>query len=401
MPNQRIRFLNTYEPVSRHYRDLFPVLIARGWEVEVVISQAQYRAGRDTDWIIPGVHARWIPSFGLQPTTTRNKLFIMLSYIVFVPLRTLFGQAVSVNVFLTQPPMFLLWGWFLRVFRRQPYVQSVMDLYPDMAIALGTLQQKGIITRLLVGMSQFSMSRADRLIAIGRGMRQRLIDRGMDPERVLYIPSSSWSNTEAINSLDHANNPFRLEQGWQSKFVVMFAGNIGIPQFFDDILEVCRRLQDEPNFVMAFVGDGVSVSALKAYRDKHQLSNIQFIPYQSPSQQTYFLSAGDVHFVSLREGIEGLAVPSKVYGIIAAGRPIIYQGIASGEIAHMVNENNIGANLLPGAVDELETAIRSYLMNPQLATEQGKRARQLAETEHNAARICKRLADVMDLFIIR
>lgn len=398
MSKQRIRFLNTYEPVSRHYRDLFPVLIARGWQVEVVISKAQYRAGRDTDWMIPGVQVRWVPSFGLQATSKRNKLLIMLAYLFFAPLLTLFGRGVALNVFLTQPPLFLLWGWVLRIVRRQPYIQSVMDLYPEMAIALGALPAGSALTRLLSGIAHFSMKRADGLIAIGRGMRQRLLDMGAAAERVQYIPSSSWANTEAIQPLEHADNPFRDAHGWQGKFVLMFAGNIGIPQYFDDLLEVCRRLKDEPTFVMAFVGDGVRVKDLQAHQAAHGLTNIAFIPYQPPAQQSYFLSAGDAHFVSLRNGIEGLAVPSKSYSIMAAGRPIIYQGHPSGEIARMVSDYGIGFSLPVGAVDELEAAIRQYVTNPQLARAQGQRARQFAENEHNASTICARLADLMDAF---
>lgn len=385
---KRIRFINTYEPVSRHYRDLIPILIEKGYEVEVLISRAQYRASRDQDWIRPEIKITWVPCFGLKPQGIIGKASIMLIYMVWGAFYTLFGPRVEKNIFLTQPPLFAFWGYVLRRLRKQSHIQIVMDIYPDLAIAMGVLKKRSPLTRLSQKISYFTLRHADNLIVIGRCMREKLIDIGVNPERITIIPN--WSNAQAIQSLSHSDNPFRTQNGWKDKFVVVFAGNVGIPQYFDDMLEVCYHFRNHSDFIFAVIGDGYQKAKIEEYKTEHQLENIMLLPFQSPSEQTYFLSAGDLHFISLRAGIEGLAVPSKTYSIMAAGRPIIYQGNPKGEIAQLVKEENIGVVIEPGNPDALQSAILRYLENPALGLQQGERAHSLSENSYGYGTICNR-----------
>lgn len=373
-----IRFFYTYY-LGHYYQDLLPVLVNHGWRVEVLISRAEYRAGMGTRFPA-GVSIIHTPTLGFKPNGMAGKLMVMVTYMLFGIPFTLFGPSVDKNVFFTQPPLFSsLWGYLLKKIRRQTNYQVLQDIFPDIAIETGHIKRNSLLARSLTSVSRFALSRADHIGAIGRCMEDKLIQEGLSREKITLIPN--WANADMVQSMPHETNPFRIEQGWQDRFVLVFAGNIGIPQYFDDLLEVCQRLYHKrPEFLTAFIGNGSRIATIRAYKEQHGLNNIVFVPYQSPEKQSEFLSAGDIHFVSLRTGIEGLAVPSKTYNIMAAGRPIIYQGESVGEIARLIDENAVGTTIPVNNPDLLEQAILSYMDNEELRIEQGKHARQVAET---------------------
>ena len=143
-----VRVFNLVEPVTTFYHDLIPFWESKGWQVEVVISRAEYRAGRERKWISDRTRLRWTPAFGLKARGRLSKSIIMLAYVISGVLVSLFGGRVDLNLFLSQPPMFFCWGGILRRLRRQPYQITLMDLYPDVAVQAGMLPAEGTLTRL-------------------------------------------------------------------------------------------------------------------------------------------------------------------------------------------------------------------------------------------------------------
>ena len=129
----KIRVFNTYEPVTTMYRDLLPMWVEKGWQVQVVISRRDYREGRDRSWAVPGVRLIQTPSGGAKKSA-------LLGYILVAPWKSLFAPRVDLNLFLTQPPLFFCWGWMLRLLRRERYLIMSMDLYPQVAIQDGMLR---------------------------------------------------------------------------------------------------------------------------------------------------------------------------------------------------------------------------------------------------------------------
>ena len=378
---ETIRFLNTFEPVTTMYRDLLPFFAGQGCRVEVVLNRAQYRAGRDPTWIVPGVQVRWMPHFGLQPQTRFAKSLLMLAYMVFGALHTLLGPRVDKNVFLTQPPLFGLWGYVHQRLRGQGYYQVLMDIYPDLAIEARVLKRDSAAARILNHLSRFALRNADGVIVIGRCMEERVVEMGVDPARIAFIPN--WTDEGAIVPIVPEKNPFRREQGWQEKLIVLYSGNIGTSHYFDDILEVSLRMREMANVVFAFIGTGQRLGEIEAYKRRHGLKNIVLLPFQRQEVLAHSLSAGDVHFVSLRSGFEGLVVPSKAYGVLAAGRPILYQGPSRSEIARLIAENDIGCVVPLGDSEALHQALLAYIRDPALRKRQGERARRLAETHYS------------------
>ncbi|MCB9140016.1 MAG: glycosyltransferase family 4 protein [Caldilineaceae bacterium] len=388
-----IRLFNTVEPVTTFYRDLIPYWEERGWQVEVVISRAEYRAGRDKTWISDKTIVRRTPALGLKAKGRPAKMAIMLSYLTFGMIYSLFGRNVDRNVFLTQPPLFFVWGVVLKKLRRQPYFIVLMDLYPDVAIEDGLLAPGGLVARLLLALSRFGLRHADGVIVIGRCMQELVAAIGVRQSRIHFIPN--WTDESKVVSIQHEQNSFRQEMGWQDKFVVMYSGNVGTSHYFDDILTVCSRLRVRSDIVFAFIGHGQRRKEIEQAVEELSSDNIMLLPFQPLERLAESLSAGNLHFVSLRDNFTGLVVPSKMYGILAAGRPVIYQGSATGEMARLLTEENIGSVISIGDVKALETTILDYADHPERAKEQGEHARILMESKFGKEAACRRYSSIL------
>jgi glycosyltransferase involved in cell wall biosynthesis len=381
-----IRFFNTYEPVSAFYRDLVPYLAGQGIRISIVVSKGEYRRGRDLVKALretQGVKLKRTANMGLHAYEGWfAKTTVTLLYALRASLHAFFGPSVNVNVFLTQPPLISLLGYLLSIVRKQPYYCVVMDIQPQLSLALGLIREGSLLTRLLRRLSSLSLQRATGVIVIGQCMAKQVGKIGVSPERIHLI--RNWADEQIISPVAHSENPVRKTQGWEDKFVVMYAGNIGIPQYFDDILNVAKRLRGHPELLLVFIGGGSRQDEIKAYIQRHKLNNVVLLPFlheQYPLAS--ILSAGDLHLVTLRVECTGLAVPSKIYGIIAAGRPVIYQGSSDAEIARMVVEEQVGAVVQIGDVEGLRSRLLKYLENVELLRRQGLRARELAETRYS------------------
>lgn len=394
----RIRFYNTYEPVSTLYRDLIPSLASQGIEVEIVVSAAEYRRGRNLGAFLQDqrdVRLTEIPSWGLRVDQgALAKAIITITYLIGACLVGFFGRSVDKNVFLTQPPLIALLGYVLKYIRRQPYVCIVMDLYPQIAVAMGLLKQEQFYYDWFRHIALNALQQAAQIIVIGRCMRQQLIEDGIEPSQITYIPN--WADADVIVPVVHNENQLRHDMGWDDKFVVLYAGNIGIPQYFNDLLQVAKDLRSNTEIVFAFIGTGAREQEIVHNIRKHDLTNVVLHPFLHEQYSlATILSAADLHFVTLRDGIEGLAVPSKSYGILAAGRPILYQGKHNGEIAYMVSEEGIGYVVEQGMPGELSEAILHSFHNPQTRSDQQTKARQLAVNLYGQKQALQRYTTVL------
>ena len=348
------------------FRDLLPHLAARGIDVELVITRQVYRGGREP--LIPvleaaGVVVHRVPVPFARGAAGPRTVNVLVGFLVGATWRALFGRRASVNVFLTQPPFFYVWGAVLAGVRRQRSVVVVMDLYPDVAIRSGVLRAGGLPARLLHTVSRVGLRRADGVVAIGRCMRELLEREGVPAHKLSVIPN--WADDRTVFPVSHAENSLRRELGFgPDDFLVVYSGNMGQVHVFDDILEVARRLRAHPSLRFVFIGSGTRRREVEDFRDREGLANVVLLPMQPAERMSESLSMGDVHFVSLRRGFEGLVVPSKTYGPLAAGRPIIYEGDAGGEVARLLTESGAGTVVPVGDPDALEAAVLSYVRSP-------------------------------------
>lgn len=376
----RFRFYSAFETaMSTFYSDLIPFLAARGHEVEVIISQAEYRPGRDLEGALGSdekVRVVRTRSLGIEPRGAPRTALVMLLYLVHMALYTLRPRGKWRNVFLTTPPLLPLWGYFLNLVRGDPYYCVMMDVYPDLLVSYGRLQAAAPVTRLFDWLARLSLRRAEGIIVIGRCMADVLVARGVPRERLHVIPN--WMNEHQVYPVQHERNPFRKEHGLERRFVVLYSGNMGAYHHFDDLLAAAAQLRDEEGIAFVLIGGGARREEIAARVQAQGLTNVTLLPFQEVSKLPLSLSAGDLHLVTLADDCTGLAVPSKSYGILAAGRPILYQGSRDGEIARLIEEERIGTVLPIGDAAGLTEAIRDYAANPERARREGCRARNLA-----------------------
>jgi glycosyltransferase involved in cell wall biosynthesis len=374
----RIRFFNTYEPVTSIYRDLLPKLVESGFVVEVILSGREYRPGRGKieDVISsPSIHFRRIPIIGGRRVSPISKVLAAISYMIGASAISLFGRGVDINIFLTQPPMFSVLGPVLRLFRRQEYACQLMDIYPDFAVEMGLLRHGSLTAKWFRRLSRAIWRGAVGVIVIGRCMEDIVLRAGVS--RVHVVPN--WANEDRIVPVVPEQNELRIEHELENKFVVLYSGNMGRAHSFSSLLEAARQLRSIGGLKFVFIGQGVRRKEVEQAKETNGLKNILILDSQPDEMLRYSQSLGDVHFISLRNEFTGLVVPSKTYSAMAAGRPIIYQGSANGEIARMICDNHIGKVVGIDCALDLVQAIMKYFDNRQLMIEDGRRARQLAE----------------------
>jgi glycosyltransferase involved in cell wall biosynthesis len=214
-------------------------------------------------------------------------------------------------------------------------------------------------------------------------MAERLKAEGIAPDKIRVIPN--WSDGTLVAPIGAAKNGLRRSWDLKDCFVVGYAGNLGRAHDVATIIEAMTLLQKRAiasaldditqRIRFVFVGGGVQLAGLEQVARQGQLSNVQIHPYQPQDRLAETLGVADLHLVSLNPKLEGLIVPSKFYGIAAAGRPTIFIGAADGEIARLIDQACCGFTVAPGDARALADRILQLARDPDLCGRLGERAR--------------------------
>ncbi len=266
----------------------------------------------------------------------------------------------DVVVALTDPPIIGLAAYLAARRFGAPLVMSYRDIFPEVARLLEDFRSEALY-RVLHRVTCFLARKADRAVALGDTMRARLIaEKGADPARTVVIPD--WADCGEITP-SPKDNPFARTHGLVDKFVVMHAGNIGLSQDLDILVHAASRLQHDPDLEILFIGEGVKKAALQAQAEANRLRHVRFLPYQPKERLRDVFATADVFVVSLRRGLAGYIVPSKLYGILAAGRPYVAAVEDATEVAAITRQYACGLLVEPGdhaALAEKITMLREH-----------------------------------------
>jgi colanic acid biosynthesis glycosyl transferase WcaI len=257
-------------------------------------------------------------------------------------------------------------------------VNWLQDIYPETAIELGVPFMRGPVAASLAALRNATLREAAATVVVGDLMGSKVEGLGAPAERIHVIPN--WCNDEDIRRVAPADNPLRQQWHLADKFVLGYSGNLGRAHEFETVLAVAERLRDEPRIAFLMIGGGKRFDELSAAVQARGLADaFRFLPYQARTLLSYSLGAADAHWVSLDPRLEGLMVPSKFYGIAAAGKPILVIGDPNGELGRLVQLNACGFAIAPGDCDALTAALRQLLNAPQTVLEMGARARQMLD----------------------
>jgi glycosyltransferase involved in cell wall biosynthesis len=217
----------------------------------------------------------------------------------------------------------------------------LQDVHPEITMALSDNTMLAGLSRPWMRWRNAAWRQADACVAISPDMAALVCENGVPAGRVRVIPN--WApGSDAIAPVPAENNPFIEQWGLKGKFVVAYSGNLGRVHALDPLLAAAALLRDEPDIVFLFIGAGAQRAAMEAKARAQGLTNVQFQPAQPRARLSESLSVGDVHLVTLRTGCERLVFPSKLYGILAVGRPVLYVGPLQCELARSLTRNGAG-----------------------------------------------------------
>jgi GDP-L-fucose synthase len=332
-----------------------------------------------------------VPHLNLGKRSLLGRGLNMLTYLAWSAAIAIFAARPDVVIVETDPFLLPLLGRCLRWRHKCRLVVYLQDIYPDIAIAVGKVRD-GWFTRFLRRRLFAVYRRADRVIVLGADMRAVLTKAGIPNDRISSL--SNWVDTTRIYPIG-TGNAFRLREQLDGHFVVMYSGNMGLCQNLDEILEAVHRLRGRQDIQFVMIGDGASRARLERTARDRQLHNVRFLPYQPLAELAQSLSAADLHLVPLDPRVTGCLVPSKLYGILAAGVPALVVADELSEVSCVIRDSAAGRVVAPGNPEQLAEVIGWCADHRRELEVMGRRARRLAEQEYDRKTATGRFAQLL------
>ena len=335
----------SYDPTERHPR----YLIRREMSGNLVVE----RVG-STDY----------PRFQMNRRVSNYLTYLSLAVPRALAIRS------DVLLAMTDPPIEGIAGALVARLTGRPFVYNIRDLYPDMAVG-GSIVRPGSFTARWEALHRRALRSATRVIVLGEDMRDRIIAKGVDAARVVV----SRDGIQIPQELPSCDNPVAREIRGNFRFVLVHAGNLGFYGAWQTLIQAVRALENE-GVGLVFVGEG----AMKAQVKEMAAGSgaIRFLPYRPASEIPLVLSSGDMHVVTVKRGLEGVVVPSKLYPTLAAGRPVLGVAPEESDVVRIIRRSGCGLSADPDDPSTVVEALRGVLHNSEQLGNMGLRARETA-----------------------
>lgn len=394
----RILLINQYyypdiAATAQMCADLAEDLVRLGHDVNVVAGTSWYRAphrGRDEIPQEPlpllsehrGVRIVRVPAPEFLPRGEGllQKALGYGSFLVGALGRVFEVERPDVVLALSTPPLVAALGLGVQELRRARLVYWVQDVYPELAVALSVMRERWPLERAFSALSRVLYQRADAIVALDDTMALRLVGAGAPAERIRVI--DNWCDETEVWPQEPGDNPLRRELRLGTEVAVGYAGNLGRGHDFRSVAAALRVMRHDP-LSWLFVGDGPQRARLM--EGARGLPRVHFRPPQARERLRDVLTAGDLGLVTMDEQLGGLLVPSKVYGLLAAGRPVVYVGPPDGRVAELVGREELGLSVRNHDVSGLVLGLRRLLQDPALRARMGARAREVFEERYTRA----------------
>lgn len=360
--------VNQFPPDVNSTGHLMAELAARwvdwGHEVSVVTSPPHYKDFRIEANYRGKLYQRercgsldvsrlWVYAPGKKSMLNR-----LISYLSFAVGATLIGllRRQSWDVILCANGGFFtgIAAWLIGAPKGIPFIYNVQDLYPEVPVAAGQLRNRYAI-EILRRTEAFMYRKARQVSVISTPMRDNLLGKNISPEKISVIPN--FVDCEFIRPLARANE-FSQVHGLDDKFVVMHAGNLGYVYDFDSLLSAAKALEQERDMVFLIVGDGVAKAALERRAQELSLQNVLYLPFQPRAQLPWLRATADVQVSLYKSGAARHSMPSKIYEIMASGRPLLASAERHSAVWQLVEDTDCGVCVEPENAEQLTEAIR-------------------------------------------
>lgn len=392
----RILLLNEYYPpdtsATAKLAEVVVKTLAVRHEVTVIAGRPSYDPTEGHPYYLlrterkGAVRVRRVGSTAFPRHRMKRRLSNYLSYLALA-LPVALATPADLVLAMTDPPIEGLLGALVARWKRLPYVYNIRDLYPDMAVGGQIVEQRRWV-RWWERLHRRAMRQATRVVVLGEDMRERIAAKGIDPSRIALVrDGAELQDLPAVEGHPAAK---AIRAGF--KFVALHAGNLGFYGAWEALVEAAREMEGE-GFGLVFVGGGAQRERVEQLGGGSKA--VRLLPFRPAEEIPYVLGAADVHVITVRRGLEGVVVPSKLYGILAAGRPVLAVTPETSDVARIVKATGCGLVADPDEPGTVAAAIRQMRAQPGELAAMGRRAREKAKEFERSAQL-RRLVEVVE-----
>src|SRR6185369_1996808 len=277
--------------------------------------------------------------------------FASFNFLLFFKLIGLRRKSFDAMIGMTSPPLVSFLGVFVARKKKMKFIYWVMDLQPELAIASGMIRANSFLARILNRIGNYIIRNADTIIALDKYMRDYLLKRGADKDHIHIVPV--WPVFEKTYEGIREQNPFRLQNKFGDRLVIMYSGNHSYIHPLDTLLNAILELKDDEDFLFVFIGEGVRKKDVIKFSDLHKLKNVLQLPYQPRNNIHQSLGSSDLQVVIMGDNLVGYTHPNKIYGAMFLGKPVLYIGPNPSHVTEILNSLDGNIVVSHNQVDEL------------------------------------------------
>jgi len=400
--DKRLLFLNrSFYPDVEATGQLLTELcqeLANDFEVHVICGNPLYRKVK-TRKLINKTQYRKVVIWRINNTSLPKKYFIsrfinLFSYFILCFFLPLFLKKMNCIIAETDPPLLAIIAYVYSRIRHGQFIYYSQDVWPHVGIINRRLTNP-LINKILKVVNGFLYKKATRIVVPGRDMKMRLEEENqLSPQKIEVV--SNWVDPHQIFPIKRENNIFVKQHSLENKFVVMYSGNIGLSQDLENIVLLADVLKEIKDIFFLLIGEGASKEKLIKMAASLNLNNIKFLTYQEKKDLVFSLNAAHVHLIPLKKGMKGIIVPSKVYGIMASGRPFIAAVDEGSEIDQIVREFHCGLIVKPSNLEELKKAVLWAFNNREEIEKMGTNGRKALENNYTREKCTRKFKNVVE-----
>lgn len=355
---------------AQHLTDLLEALAAKGHSVSVITSKRKYEDPRilfSKKEVHKNVNIVRIKNtgFGKKNKLTRMCDFISFNLLISFKLLLLNTKEYDQIIGMTSPPLLSYIGIKIAKIKKIKFVYWTMDLQPELSIVAKYLRSDSFSAQALHKMGDYIFKHSDTIVTLDKYMNQHIMQRVNTRAEIKIIPI--WPVMEKVYSEDRGNNPFRIENNFEDKIVIMYSGNHSVMHPLDTLLEAAKKLKDDPRFLFVHIGGGIRINDVRKCKEQFKLDNICLLPYQPRERIHVSLGAADLQVVIMGDNCVGYTHPNKIYGAMYIGKPILYIGPQKSHITDILNRCNGNISVQH---DETEVLVEQLISFAQLSEDQ-------------------------------
>jgi len=400
--DKRLLFLNrSFYPDVEATGQLLTELcqeLANDFEVHVICGNPLYRKVK-TRKLINKTQYRKVVIWRINNTSLPKKYFIsrfinLFSYFILCFFLPLFLKKMNCIIAETDPPLLAIIAYVYSRIRHGQFIYYSQDVWPHVGIINRRLTNP-LINKILKVVNGFLYKKATRIVVPGRDMKMRLEEENqLSPQKIEVV--SNWVDPHQIFPIKREDNIFVKQHSLENKFVVMYSGNIGLSQDLENIVLLADVLKEIKDIFFLLIGEGASKEKLIKMAASLNLNNIKFLTYQEKKDLVFSLNAAHVHLIPLKKGMKGIIVPSKVYGIMASGRPFIAAVDEGSEIDQIVREFHCGLVVKPSNLEELKKAVLWAFNSGEEIEKMGTNGRKALENNYTREKCTRKFKNVVE-----